>query len=66
MSKVSVNVQNSCYLRLEKLKKEKRNIEEELSFAWLMSDEEEISLRRELGTLKRSIARQERMNRQIL
>ena len=48
------------------MKREKRDIEERLSFDWIMSDEEKISLRRELGTLERSIERQEEMNRQIL
>ena len=63
---MSLDIQGKCYLRLENMKREKRDIEERLSFDWIMSDEEKISLRRELGTLERSIERQEEMNRQIL
>ena len=66
MTDISKNAQRESYLRREKLKRKKANLEDKLSFSWILSDKEEINLRRELGRVDEQIRRQEALSRQVL
>ncbi len=66
MADISKDAQKESYLRREALKREKNNLEEKLSFGWILSDEEESSLRKELGRVDEELKRQESLSRQVL
>ncbi len=66
MTDISKNAQRESYLRREKLKRKKHDLEDKLSFSWILSDKEEINLRRELGRVDEQIRRQEALSRQVL
>ena len=66
MTNPKKSVHQELYLKKEKLKREKANLEDKLSFSWILSDKEEINLRRELGRVDEKIRRQEALSRQVL
>ena len=66
MTDISKNAQRESYLRREKLKRKKHDLEDRLSFGWILSDEEKLSLQKELGRVDEELKRQESLSRQVL